>query len=127
MKKTILAAAFSLALIAPAFAIDFSAEIKTFDGKSFTDQSGAPSPVILGNVIESMLLNPPQGTAEDEKKRRFWLSLKLHEHRKDPDLTNDELKMVRKAAFEYPVLSVAGQAARLVDPEFVDPNGVPKK
>ena len=109
MKKIVLAAAFSLALIAPAFAIDFNTEIKSFDGKSFTDQAGAPSPVVLGNVIEAMLLNPPQGTSEDEKKRRFWLSLK------------------RKAAFEYPVLSVAGQAARLVDPEFIDPNGVPKK
>jgi hypothetical protein len=122
MKYAVIASVILTAVCTNAFAVDFSQEVRTFDDKSFTNQSGTPTPVILGDVVEAMLLNPPNGTADDEKRKRFFLALKIHDHRKDPLLTNDELKLVRKAAFDYPVLSIAGQSARLVDPGFVDPN-----
>jgi hypothetical protein len=116
MKKTILAAAFSLALIAPAFAIDFSQELLTFDGKSFVDQSGQPAPQILGTVAENSLLQTAQGDAIDDKNKRFWLALRIHEHPKDANLSAEDIAMLKKAIGTYQPIAIMGQAIRLIDP-----------
>ena len=125
MRRLLLATIFLRDAAGAAMAIDFSAEVKTFDDKSYTDRDGKPAPQILGDIVESMLLNPPTGTSEEDKRKRFWLAHKIHKDRKDPVLTLGELQMIRKATFEYPVLAIAGQATKLVDPDFVDPTSIP--
>jgi hypothetical protein len=116
IKKTILAATFSLALIAPALAIDFSQELLTFDGKSFVDQSGQPAPQILGTVAENSLLQTAQGDTIDDKNRRFWLAEKIHSHPKDANMSAEEIALVKKAIGTYQPIAIMGQAIRLIDP-----------
>ena len=122
MRRLLLATTFLICAAGSALAIDFNQEIKSFDDKTFIDQNGAPAPQILGTIAENTLLNPPNGTGDDEKKKRFWLALKLHEHRKDPDLTIEELALLKKSFAENPSLAIMGQGMRLIDPNFVPKN-----
>lgn len=122
--KTLLAAiVVTIALAAPARAIDFTQAIKTFDGKDFIDAStGQPAPQKLGTVAENSLLQTAQGDTIDEKNKRFWLALKIHDTPKDPNLSSEEIAMIKKAIGTYQPTAIMGQAFRLLDPASAPKN-----
>ncbi len=104
-----------LLIASPAMAIDFNQTIKTFDGKEFVDQEGKAAPQRLGTIVENSLLASADN--EIERAKRFWLAEKIHRAPKDPELSPDEIVLIKKALIVQP-LPVWGQAIRLIDPTF---------
>jgi hypothetical protein len=116
MRKTIIAAAFVL-FASPAFAIDFTQTIKTFDGVEFKDETGKDVPQVLGTVIENALLATQPNDTPDEKNKRFWLADKLHKNAKDFAPSPEEVVTMKKALSLMPI-AVMGQATKLIDPSY---------
>jgi hypothetical protein len=116
MKKLVCAAIFLIATAPAALAVDFTQIIKTFDGKDFIGADGQPAPQVLGTVVENSLLATSQTDTIEEKNKRFWLALKIHDTPKDPQLTAEDLAMIKKAVGTYQSTAIMGQALRLIDP-----------
>jgi hypothetical protein len=116
MRRLLLVTALSIATIGAAKAIDFNQTIKTFDGKDFVDANGHPAPQKLGTIAENSLLQTAQGDTIDEKNKRFWLALKIHNTPKDPNLTTEDIAVIKKAIGTYQPTAIMGQAFRLLDP-----------
>lgn len=122
MKRTLLATALLAGMTTTAMAVDFTKVLKTFDGKDFIDQTGAPAPQVLGTVAENSLMQSTPSDSIEEKNRRFFLALKIHEHPKDPNLSAEELAMIKKAIGTYEPIAIMGQAIILLDPASVPKN-----
>ena len=106
-----------ISFTASAFAIDFTQTLKDFDGNEFKDQNGQPAPMVLGTVIENALMSERATIPDDERKQRFLLALRLHEHAKDYAPTPDEVVMMKKALAVQPIV-IMGQATRIIDPTW---------
>ena len=116
MRRLLLVTALLVATIGAAQAIDFTQEIHTFDGGSFMGPDGKPAPQKLGTIAENSLLQTAQGDTIEEKNKRFWLALKIHNTPKDPNLTTEDIAVIKKAIGTYQPVAVMGQAFRLLDP-----------
>lgn len=124
MKKTLLAAAIIALLASPAFAIDFTVELKQIDGTPFKDEKGTE---IKGNTLGKICENALLATYSDErdttgkelitpeeKYRRWQIAGKVHG--KDVNLPAEDLALLKKLVGKgYPPL-VVGQAWTLLDP-----------
>ena len=107
MKKMILAAAILAASVGSALAVDFASPMNMIDGKT-PMRNEDKSIVTLGDVSENALLASfpdEQSLAGEEKMKRFALARKIHEQRKDPVLTAEEvavavLESVTRAVIE---------------------------
>jgi hypothetical protein len=122
MRRLFYAIVFAIGITPAAHAIDFNQTIKTFDDKDFIDQDGKPAPQVLGTVAENSLLQTAPGDSIDEKNKRFWLAFKIHQTPKDPNLTAEEVSMIKKAIGTYQPIAIMGQALRLIDPGSVPKN-----
>lgn len=115
MKRLLLAASI-LVLASPAIAVDFKAHIKNLDGSTVPMSTTDPSPLTLGKICEDALIAtlPNDAPVDAEKKKRFWLAMKIHEG-KSP-LTAEETTLVLKViGLAYGPL-VVGRATELLDP-----------
>jgi hypothetical protein len=122
MRRLLLAAIFLVGAAGAAMAVDFSQIVKTFDGKDFTNPDGTPAPQVLGTIVENSLAQSTPNDTIAEKQSRFWLMLKIHEHAKNPDLSSEDLSVIKKAIGTYQPIAIMGQALRLIDPTSVPKN-----
>jgi hypothetical protein len=122
MRRLLLATIFLAGAISSAMAIDFTQTIKTFDGKEFVDANGAAAPQVLSTITENSLLQTAQTDTVEEKNKRFWLALKIHDTPKEPKLSAEELATIKKAIGTYQPIAIMGQAFRLLDPDSVPKN-----
>lgn len=124
-KTTILIAALAAVLCcSPAGAVDVTQQITQLDGKPLLDQAGKPTEVTLGNVVKNSLLYTDQSTKPDDKKKRFWLALKVgdaEEKKKDLVLAPWEITEIEKCLGENQSTLIAGQASKMIDPTFQPP------
>jgi hypothetical protein len=108
--------------LASAGAVDFHAQIKNLDGSSIPVSPTDPAPLTLGRVAQDVLIanNLPGDTATpDEKARRFWLAMKIHDGTQT--LTAEEIAMLKRViGLGYGPL-IIGRTT-----ELLDPAGVPK-
>lgn len=117
MKRILIATIATLAMIGPALAIDFKAKITNLDGSSIQMSDKDPTPLTLGRVCEEALMAPlPQeNVTAEEKSRKFWLALKIHDGK--DQLTADEIALAKKAVAQaYPSPLIVGRATALLDP-----------
>jgi hypothetical protein len=122
MRRSFLATIFLAGIASPALAIDFTQSIKTFDGKDFMNADGSPAPQVLGTIAENSLLQTAQSDTIDEKNKRFWLALKIHQTPKNPTLSAEDLAAIKKAIGTYQPIAIMGQALRLMDPASAPSN-----
>lgn len=124
MKRTILTAAILLAGITAAAAVDFKAQIKGLDGKPIPVSETDKTPVTLGSIAEVALLAPggPENSTPEEKARRFFLALKIHEGRGD-GLTLDELALVKRVIGQIYGPLIYGRAVELLEPAAIGAGG----
>jgi hypothetical protein len=120
--RLLLAAILVFGTMGAAHAIDFTQHILTFEGKDFTGPDGKPAPQVLGTIAENSLLQTGQADTIEEKNRRFFLALKIHEHPKDPDLSAEDISVLKKAIGTYQPTAIMGQAFRLIDPASMPKN-----
>lgn len=124
MKKTFFAMLAVVAMTCSAEAVDWSQQITQLDGKPLLDQAGKPTEVTLGNVVKNSLLYTDQSTKPDDKKKRFWLALKVgdaEEKKKDLVLAPWEITEIEKCLGENQSTLIAGQASKMIDPTFQPP------
>ena len=116
MRRTILTAAILLAGITAAAAVDFKAQIKGLDGKPLSVSDTDKTPVTLGSIAEVALIQPggTETLTPEEKSRRFFLALKIHEGKGDR-LTVEELALVKKVIGAVYGPLVYGRAVELID------------
>lgn len=102
--------------ISAASAVDFKAEIRGLDGKPIPASETDKTPVTLGSIAEVALISPGglETLTPDEKSRRFFLALKIHEGKGDR-LTVEELALVKKAIGAVYGPLVYGRAVELID------------
>jgi hypothetical protein len=108
-------------LITPAWALDFTAQLKQLDGSAFVDPSGKEAPVTLGTIAEISLLTTypdEQNLSGEEKTKRFSLALKIHEKKEVP-LTADEITLIKKLIAKNYNALITGRAWELLDPASV--------
>ena len=117
MKRILLASALFI-LSTPAFALDLTQQITLIDGKPILGQDGKPQPMTVGDIIKNTLLVTPGDLKEDEKKRRFWLALKIGD-KKEITFTPQELTEIEDVLWKYQSILVAGQVVRMIDPTSV--------
>lgn len=115
--RSVLTAAALLTAV-PALAVDFSKPITQIDGTTplRDDKQAIYS---LGDVAETALLTSYQdeGNLDGvEKNKRFWIAKKIHDQRKDPVLTADEIALIKKLIAKAYNPLVTGQAWTLLDP-----------
>ncbi len=124
MKRTILAAAILLAGITAAAAVDFKTTIKGLDGKPIPTSETDKTPVTLGGIAETALIAPGgvEQLAPEEKSRRFFLALKIHEGKGDR-LTVEDLALVKKVIGQIYGPLVYGRAVELIDGQNPSPAG----
>lgn len=82
----------------PALAVDFAKPITQIDGKTAL-RDEEKNIVTLGSVAENALLAKYQdepNLAGEEQMKRFSLARKIHDQRKDPSLTPEELALIKK-------------------------------
>ena len=117
MKRTILATAFLLAGITAAAAVDFSQTIRGLDGKPIPTSDTDKTPVTLGSIAEVALIQPggTETLTPEEKSRRFFLALKIHEGKGDR-LSVEEIALVKKVIGAVYGPLVYGRAVELLDP-----------
>ena len=114
--KTVLVAA-AIAFSAPAVAADFAATINNLDGTPMRKDD--KTVLTLGEVATTALLSAYQDEPNVdgiEKNKRFWLAKKIHDQRKDPVLTVDEIAMIKKLIAKAYNPLVVGQSWTLLDP-----------
>ena len=117
MKRTILTAAILLAgAIGAAEAADFKSQIKGLDGKPIPVSETDKTPVTLGSIAEVALLAPGgvENSTPEEKARRFFLALKIHEGKGDR-LTVEELALVKRVIGQIYGPLIYGRAVELID------------
>jgi hypothetical protein len=98
MKRLALAAAIVLAS-SSAFAVDFTQQIKQFDGSDLVGGDGKPTNLTLEAVAENALLgsyNDEQNLSGEEKLKRYHLALKIYDHKTNVDLSVEELALLRR-------------------------------
>jgi hypothetical protein len=98
MKRVALAAAIALAS-SSAFAVDFTQQIKQFDGSDLVGNDGKPTNLTLEAVAENALLgsyNDEQGLSGEDKLKRYHLALKIYDHKTNVELSVDEQALLRK-------------------------------
>ena len=121
MKKIILAALVLVASGGSALAVDFASPMNMIDGKT-PMRNEDKSIVTLGEVSENALLATfpdEQSLAGEEKMKRFALARKIHEQRKDPVLTAEDIALLKKLIGKAYNALVVGQAYGLLDPASV--------
>lgn len=123
MKKTtiLIAALAAVQCCTPAGAVDVTQQVTQLDGKPLTDMAGKPVEMTLGNVVKNSLLYTDQATRPEDKKKRFWLALKVgeaEEKKKDLVLAPWEITEIEKCLGENQSTLIAGQASRMIDPTF---------
>lgn len=125
MKKIIPAIILAAAAMTPipAVAVDFKAPILSIDGKPIPVSAEDKTPLTLGKIAQDALIAPTlpndQPTPE-EKGRRFWLAMKIHDGA--TALTAEEVALIKKVVgLAYGPL-VVGRVS-----EMLDPASVPKK
>lgn len=120
MRRIFFTTLFAIALTAPAAAIDFKAPITSLDGSSVPLSKDDKTALTLGRACEEALTYNGQLAGDtatpEEKNRRFWIAMKIHE---DKPLTADEITIVKKVVgLAYGPL-IVGRAFELLDPASV--------
>ncbi len=127
MKRTILAAAILLAGIASAGAVDFKTPIRAIDGTTIPVSETDKTPITLGKVlVDAMVATVPgENVPTEEKSRRFFLALKIHEGKRD--LTAEEVALAKKVVGSIYGPLVVGRVTELLDPASVpaEARGIP--
>lgn len=116
----IIVAAAAIAVAAPALAVDFGATINGLDGKPM--QKDDKTTLSLEEVATTALLSsyPDEQNLDGvEKNKRFWLAKKIHDQRKDPVLTADEIALIKRLIAKAYNPLVVGQAWTILDPASV--------
>lgn len=110
--------------ISAASAVDFKAEIRGLDGKPIPVSETDKTPVTLGSVAEVALLAAGgiENSTPEEKARRFFLALKIHEGRGDT-LTLDELALVKRVIGSVYGPLIYGRAVELLELKVVQGGG----
>lgn len=115
-----LAVAVLLALAIPAFAVDFATPIKTIDGTEMRKED--KSILTINEVTQNALLASypdEQNLSGEEKVRRWVLAMKIDRQRKNPDLTADEIALIKKLIAKAYNPLIVGQSWSLLDPASV--------
>lgn len=102
-------------LAAPASAIDFSQPLKQVDGKEFSDHA------TLGLVCETALTAdyPDEGSQSErskEKFRRYLLAVRIHGTPVNPDLSVEDLALIKALVGKAYPANIMGPAWTLLDP-----------
>lgn len=117
--RTLLAAA-AIAVATPAFAVNFAAPINNLDGTAMRKED--KTVLTLEEVASTALLSSYQDESNldgVEKNKRFWLAKKIHDQRKDPVLTADEIALIKRLIAKAYNPLVVGQAWTILDPASV--------
>ena len=117
--RTFLAAA-AIAVATPALAVDFAAPINNLDGTAMRKDD--KTVLTLEEVASTALLSSYQDESNldgVEKNKRFWLAKKIHDQRKDPVLTADEIALIKRLIAKAYNPLVVGQAWTILDPASV--------
>jgi hypothetical protein len=117
--RTFLVAA-AIAVATPALAVDFAAPINNLDGTPM--QKDDKTVLTLDDVASIALLSSYQDEPNlegVEKNKRFWLAKKIHDQRKDPVLTADEIALIKRLIAKAYNPLVVGQAWTILDPASV--------
>jgi hypothetical protein len=118
MTKRFLFTALSVVcLSAPAWGVDFSQPLRQVDGKEFSDHA------TLGLVCETALTadyqdenTQPATDRAKEKFRRYQLAVKIHGHPVDPDLSLEDLALVKALVGKAYPANIMGPAWSILDP-----------
>ncbi len=112
-------AALACLAMSPAKALDFNVTIKTIEGKDFTDAEGKAVPMMLKTlVVNSLLANDQQASLSGEEKvKRYILAQRIYASPKDPDLTVDDLKLIKDMIGKYQPTALAAPAILMLDPK----------
>ena len=114
---TALAAIALAAATMPALAIDFDSKILTIDGQDFRDERGAAVNITLGSVAQNVLLNVDDKSLNGEQKMKRWLlAKKIHEKPKDPDISIEDIALIKTLIGNNQPPAVSGPAWQLLDP-----------
>ena len=117
--RTFLVAA-AIAVTTPALAVDFAAPINNLDGTPMRKDD--KTVLTLDEVASTALLSSYQDESNldgVEKNKRFWLAKKIHDQRKDPVLTADEITLIKRLIAKAYNPLVVGQAWTILDPASV--------
>lgn len=117
MKNLAISLFLTAALAIPALAADFAKPITNLDGTVMRDQD--KNIINLGTVAENALLaNYPDeaNLPGEEKMRRFTLARKIHDQRKDPALSAEEVALVKKLIAKAYSPLITGEAWQMLDP-----------
>jgi hypothetical protein len=119
MKKIILElfiinAAFIAICSLPAQAVEINTltPLLQIDGSPFHDKDGKPVPITLRSVVTNSLLGvyADEPTLSGEDKTQRWLLALRIQHEAHPNLTAEEIALIKKlVAKNYPT-GIAGQA-----------------
>ena len=113
-------AAAAIAVATPALAVDFAAPINNFDGTPMRKDD--KTILTLEETVTTALLSsyPDEQSLDGvEKNKRFWLAKKIHDQRKDPVLTADEIALIKRLIAKAYNPLVVGQAWTILDPASV--------
>ncbi len=121
MKKLAFAFAITVAAFAtPALAIDFSKTIDQLDGTPMRDTD--QSLMTLEKVATTALLlsyQDEQTLDGVEKNKRFWLAKRINTTRKDPELSPEDITLIKKLIAKAYNPLVTGQSWSMLDPTTV--------
>jgi hypothetical protein len=93
---------------------DFSKVLINIDGTEGKEESGKPA--YIKTAFINALLSDPQGITTADKAKRFALFLKLQKD-ESPDLSVDELALLKSAIEVFPTLVYGQLAAFLEQPK----------
>jgi len=126
MLRSILAASIlTLALAAPAFAVDLNAQVTQLNGKPLIGADGKDTAFPIGTALENSLLFTTDRMTSDVKAKRFNIAAKIavimasSATDKEITFTPQELTEIETALWENQTTLVAGQVIRIIDPTSV--------
>lgn len=117
MKKLLLLIAL-VTFATPAFALDLTEPLRTYDNKDFVDKDGKVLGLTADLVIQNALLTAPT-VDEADKKQNYILSLKVHDQAKNYTPITDDIVRIRKALALTQNTAIFGRVTSLIDPTFL--------
>ena len=107
---------------AAALAVDFSATITRLDGTVMTTSDTDKTPFTIAAAVENALLidyRDEQNLSGEDKIKRWRLANKIAAHPVDPDLTPEEIVLIKKLVAKAYNPLVCGEVWKAVDPASV--------
>lgn len=118
MRTLLLAAALAVAAT-PAFAIDFTQEIKQINGQPFIGPDGKPKIETLEAAADDALLTDYRdepNLSKADKLKRYAIAEKIHKDPKNAQLSADEIATVEQLVSKAFNPWIVGEVIRLIDP-----------